>query len=97
MSHNLTTDMDKGLLDVVDQLKRAIAQDDRSFNRLGRDAGIDPGQISRFVRGKRDLTLSAAGRVCRALGLELKPTKKGKRRPGRNSRATLDATSKHTA
>ena len=64
--------------DVVEELKRAIAQDGRSFNQLGRDAAIDPGQISRFVRGMRDLSLSAAGRVCRALGLELRP--KGKKR-----------------
>jgi hypothetical protein len=28
---------------VVEELKRAIAQDGRSFNQLGRDAAIDPG------------------------------------------------------
>ena len=41
-----------------------FAQDRRSCNQLGRDTGTDPGQISRFVRGKLDSMRSAAGRVC---------------------------------
>jgi transcriptional regulator with XRE-family HTH domain len=50
---------------------------------IGRLADIGPDQVSRFLRGERDLTLKTAARICKALGLELAPEKKkGKRREG---------------
>ena len=61
----------KGRRGLVDQLKQAIGNSGRSLNQLGRDAGIDPGRLSRFLRGERDLTLAAAEKICLALGLTL--------------------------
>jgi transcriptional regulator with XRE-family HTH domain len=53
------------------RIRRAIQESGRSLNQLGQLAGLDHARLSRFVRGERDLTLSAAGRLCEVLGLEL--------------------------
>jgi transcriptional regulator with XRE-family HTH domain len=57
--------------DLVEQLKEAIQQSGRTLLKLSEDSGVSAGQLSRFVRGVRTLTLPAASRVCRALGLHL--------------------------
>jgi Helix-turn-helix len=38
---------------------------------LGRDAGVAPAVISRFLAGDRGLTMATADRVAEALGLRL--------------------------
>lgn len=58
---------------LADDLRAAIAASGLSLNELRRRCGVDHGQLSRFVRGERDLTLTNAGRVAGALGLALLP------------------------
>jgi len=58
----------KGL---AEQLRQAIRDGGRSLNRLAAETRVDSGRLSRFMRGERDLTVEAAGRVCAVLGLEL--------------------------
>jgi transcriptional regulator with XRE-family HTH domain len=58
---------------VVDQLKEAIRRSGMSLNELGRLCGVGSDRLSRFMTGKRDLTLSAVERICEALGLRLAP------------------------
>jgi transcriptional regulator with XRE-family HTH domain len=62
---------DSGL---VDRVREGIRSSGQSLNELGKKAGIDHGRLSRFVRGERDLTLSAAARLCAVLGLQLVKT-----------------------
>lgn len=57
--------------DLEGDLRRAITGAGVSLNQLGREAGVDPAQLSRFVRGTRTLTLKAAAKVCARLGLRL--------------------------
>lgn len=45
--------------------------------RIAKISGLSEAQLSYFVNGKRSLTLPAAAKLAKALGLELKPTKKG--------------------
>jgi transcriptional regulator with XRE-family HTH domain len=56
---------------LVKQLRDAIRTSGRSLNQLSKDCGVDTGRLSRFLRGERDITISAADRICRALGLTL--------------------------
>src|SRR6476660_4473075 len=58
-------------LPVVHQLQDAIRASGLSLNELGRRTGVSEGQLSRFLRGDRTLTLPAAAKVCLYLGLEL--------------------------
>ena len=60
-------------LPVVHQLQNAIRASGLSLNELGRRTGVSEGQLSRFLRGDRTLTLPAAARVCLYFGLELCP------------------------
>ena len=56
---------------VTDQLRQAIRQSGQSLNQLSKLSAVGNDRLSRFMRGERDLTLTAAGRVCEALGLHL--------------------------
>lgn len=53
------------------QLRETIESRGLSAYAVGRLAGVDPGQVSRFVRGIRDLKLETADRIAAALGLRL--------------------------
>lgn len=47
---------------------------------LARDSGVNSAVVGRFLKGERDVTLTTAEKLCRALGLELRParqTRKG--------------------
>jgi transcriptional regulator with XRE-family HTH domain len=57
--------------DVVRQLRDAIRGSGRTLNELGRAAKVSPGQLSRFLKEERDITLEVAGRLCGVLGLHL--------------------------
>jgi plasmid maintenance system antidote protein VapI len=59
-------------------LREAIRSSGRSLNQLGADSGVAPSQLSRFVTGKRGLTLDAADALCRVLGLKLVRERKGR-------------------
>jgi hypothetical protein len=58
-------------LPLVRQLRQAIADSNLSLNELARRAGVSEGQLSRFLRGHRALTLPTAARLCEYFGLEL--------------------------
>lgn len=57
---------------IVDQLREAIIVTDLTNYRLGKDAGVSPGVIDRFVSGDRDIRLATAARLATALGIELR-------------------------
>jgi transcriptional regulator with XRE-family HTH domain len=57
--------------DLIEQLRRALAASGVSMNRLGKEAGVNQAQLSRFLRGERTLTLTTAARLCAYLGLRL--------------------------
>lgn len=67
---------------LTDDLRKAIRADGRSWNQLAADSGISTPVVSRFVRGLRDVTTATAGRLCDALGLELRP--KARRKAGKH-------------
>jgi len=56
---------------LVEQLREAIRQSGQTLNHLSGVCGVGRDRLSRFLRGERDLTLSAAEQICRALGLHL--------------------------
>lgn len=55
--------------ELVIALRQAIQRSGQSLNQLSTTCGIDRGRLSRFMRGERDLTLHAGGRLCEALGI----------------------------
>jgi transcriptional regulator with XRE-family HTH domain len=57
-------------------LQEAIENSGLSLKALAERAEMDIGQLSRFMRNERTITLPAAGRLCAVLGLELKPQKR---------------------
>ena len=60
-------------MSVESTLKRAVKRDPRSRYRLARDAGIAVAILQRFESGERSITIGTASKLCRALGLELRP------------------------
>jgi transcriptional regulator with XRE-family HTH domain len=62
-------------MDIQKQLRDAITASGLSLNQLGKSARVTASQISRFMRGTRDLNLGAANRLCQVLGLQLCPVK----------------------
>jgi transcriptional regulator with XRE-family HTH domain len=58
---------------VIEQLREAIRRDGRSLNKLAQASGVGDDQLSRFMGGKRSLTLPAVEKICRALRLGLLP------------------------
>jgi plasmid maintenance system antidote protein VapI len=77
--------MAKNKHSMADVIRRAIGEQGWSLNQLGIKTGVDDGRLSRFMAGKRDLTLDAAGRLIHALDLRLvDPTStRGSRQRGR--------------
>jgi plasmid maintenance system antidote protein VapI len=62
-----------------ERLQTAIESDGRTFYRLGKEAGVSPEVISRFVAGERDIRLATASKLADVLGLELSRKKTRKR------------------
>lgn len=60
----------------VTVVKDAIRRDNRSITRLARDAGVSQSQVSRFVNGKRGVTIITMERLLGTLGLELRPLRR---------------------
>ena len=65
---------------IESQLRQAIQEAPISRNQLSIKSGVDPAQLCYFVQGKRTLTLRSAEKIAEALGLELRPVNKGKKR-----------------
>jgi transcriptional regulator with XRE-family HTH domain len=59
------------------QLRKAIRESGQSLQQLGRECGVGADRLSRFLNGKRGLSLDAAEKLCDTLGLRLV----GKSRP----------------
>ena len=50
------------------------------MNAYEKDTGVDVAVLQRFMSGERGLNLRTAEKVCRAVGLELRPVAKRKGR-----------------
>lgn len=57
--------------DVADQLRQAVAGCGMSLNQLAKASGVSAGQLSRFLRHERTLTLAAVAKLCTYLELHL--------------------------
>jgi transcriptional regulator with XRE-family HTH domain len=58
-------------------LRRAIRECEMTRYAISVRTGIDQGTLSKFMKGERGLSLSAIDKVMDALGLEIRPRKKG--------------------
>ena len=56
---------------MVAELKEAITASGQTLTQIAGASGVDISQLSRFVRGQRDLTFGAVEKICRALNLHL--------------------------
>jgi hypothetical protein len=69
---------------ITEQLKQAVQQavkeSESGVVGFAERAGVDGGQLSRFLNGKRSLKLPAVDALCGHLGLTLQPTKPARRR-----------------
>jgi DNA-binding phage protein len=65
-------------MDIEKALLQAVRRDERSQYRLAKDAGLAVAVLQRFVSGERSITLGTASKLCKALGLELRPAKRNK-------------------
>jgi plasmid maintenance system antidote protein VapI len=57
--------------DIEKQLKQAIRKSKMSRYRIAKKSGLTESQLSYFVNDKRSLTLPAAAKLAKVLGLEL--------------------------
>lgn len=66
---------------ISEQLRGAILDRDLTAYRLGKETGIDPGLIQRFLNGERDIRMATADRLAEVLGLRLGDGPRGRGRP----------------
>lgn len=69
------------------QLREIIESRDMTPYAVGTASGVDPGILSRFLRGERGMQIDTLDRVAGALGLRLVEVAKRGRPPGRASRS----------
>lgn len=60
---------------ISDQLKKAIEECGQSRYRISQETGIEEAALSRFVNGKRGLTLETVDRLADYFGLRLTKSK----------------------
>jgi predicted transcriptional regulator len=60
-------------------LREAIIEDGRTIYEISKAIGIEPDSLYRFQQGK-DIRLDTADRLAKALGLELRPFKRKRRK-----------------
>ncbi|HEX3152819.1 MAG TPA: helix-turn-helix transcriptional regulator [Gemmataceae bacterium] len=60
---------------LIGQLKAAIRESGISLNELAKRSGVHNSQLSRFVRGEHDLSLSAAEKLMVYFDLKVMPGK----------------------
>jgi plasmid maintenance system antidote protein VapI len=65
---------------MTDALRAAINGSELSISALAKAAGVDHGQVFRFLHGQRDLTLSTADKLAAVLNLSLQASSAGRRR-----------------
>ena len=61
---------------LAEQLRAAVRAAGLTTYALARDAGIDRAVAVRFMNGERGLNLDSASKVCRLLGLQLRPVRR---------------------
>jgi transcriptional regulator with XRE-family HTH domain len=68
-------------MSIAKQLKSAIESSGKSQYQLAKEADISPIQLTRFLRGDRDLRLATADRLATVLGLSFseRPRRKAAR------------------
>jgi transcriptional regulator with XRE-family HTH domain len=74
---------------LADQLRQAIQESGMTLYRLSQESGVTRQQLSRFMRGERDLGLTIADKVCSVLGLDLTPPRGRLTRASRTRRKPL--------
>lgn len=59
---------------LIEVLRREILEAGKSVFAVAKEARVSQPILSRFLSGKRGITLATAERLCRTLGLELRRT-----------------------
>ena len=65
--------------DIELQLKQAILDSGMTRYRLSKITGVPASVLCTFVNGKRSITIGTAAKLAKALGLELRPSEKGRK------------------
>jgi transcriptional regulator with XRE-family HTH domain len=68
-----------------DQLRDVIHSRGLTAYAVARDAGVDPGMVSRFLTGERDIRLATADRIALALNVRLVEVGRAKGRASREA------------
>ena len=63
-----------------DRIRAAARATDLSMLALSREAGVPYAVVHDFMTGKGNVNLRNAERICRVVGLDLDPVRRGKRR-----------------
>jgi transcriptional regulator with XRE-family HTH domain len=79
---------------IGDQLRRAIQASGLTAYKLSQDSGVSRSQLSRFLRGERDLSLGVADKVCELLGMRLTDPEAGPAVPSTPPAGELEAVGK---
>ena len=61
---------------VSESLRRAICESFQTLNEIKEKTGVDPGRLSRFLRGERTLTLHAVDTLAKHFELKLTKARK---------------------
>lgn len=59
------------MAEILNRLKQAIRESDKSRYRLAQETGIAESALSRLMSGERGLSIDAAEKLARALDLEI--------------------------
>ena len=70
--------MKRRIKSLDDQIREIIKDRKLTGYRLGQMSGVSDTIINRFIKKERTLTLTTASKLTAALGMELKPARKGK-------------------
>jgi hypothetical protein len=62
-----------------DQLRRAVREAEASRYQISKETGIDQGTLCRFVAGTAGMSLRSIDELMDALGLEIRPRKRGRK------------------
>ena len=65
------------------QLLDACRRSGKSMKRIADESGLCYASVHNFMASGRSLTLATASRLCEALGLELRPMRRRKRKGGK--------------
>jgi len=66
--------------DLGDAIRKAFGDSRLSMSALSKQAGVPYAAVHGLLNGTSDARLSTATKLCRVLGLELHPMRRGKRK-----------------